>query len=98
MTLSKMETDLSQQLADPAADLNQPQPEGVELHTRDAKRQQPASERIEQPVRSGMQKQPKLIGPEAMATQSIGEAAPLEILDPLLGFSAVSYTHLTLPT
>ena len=48
------------------------------------------AQRVEQPVDRSMQQQPKLIGREGVATQSVGEAVVLEVLDPVLGFPSIN--------
>src|SRR5215212_4133850 len=83
------EADAGEELADASADLEQTETQRVELHAGDAEPGEPASEGIEQPVGGGVQEQAELVGPEAMATQAVGEAGELEVADPLLGLAAV---------
>ena len=78
-------------LADPAADLDEAQAEGVELHARGSGLQQEPAQGVEQPVGGGMQQQAELVGPEAMAAEAIGEAGVLEVLDPQLRLAATTY-------
>ena len=89
MLLGEVQPNLRQELPHPAGDLEQPQPEGVELHPWYPTLDQPAAQRIQQPVGGGMQEQPELVGPEAVAAQAVGEAGVLEILDPQFGFAPI---------
>ena len=89
MMLGEVQPDLGEELPDPAADLEEAQPEGVELHAGHAAPDQPAAQGIEQPVGGGVQEQPELVGPEAVAAEAIGEAGVLEILDPQLRFAPI---------
>ena len=89
MLLGEVQPNLRQELPHPAGDLEQPEPEGVELHPWYPTLDQPAAQRIQQPVGGGMQEQPELVGPEAVAAQAVGEAGVLEILDPQFGFAPI---------
>ena len=82
------EADGCGELADASADLEQAEPQGIELQAWQAEAGEPASEGVEQPVGGGMEQQAELVGPEAMATETIGEAGELEVADPLLGGAA----------
>jgi hypothetical protein len=72
-----------------AANLEQPQTEGVELQMRESASGEPATEGIEEPVDGSMQGQAEGIGPEAVVTQAVGEAGPFQILDPELRLAPV---------
>ena len=75
-------------LPDAAADLEQPQAEGVQLHPLDPPRPQPTPQRIEQPVGRRVQQQPELVGAEAMVTEAISKAGDFQILDGVLAIAA----------
>lgn len=66
-------------LADPAADLDQPESDGLLRHARDPSRGELAPERVEQPIRCRMEGQ----------AESIGKAAMQPIIDPLLALTAI---------
>jgi hypothetical protein len=89
MTARQVDHDAADPLAHPATDLDETQTERAELESGETCLHEPAPQRIQQPVRGGMQEQPELIGPEAEATEPIGKAAVFQILDPLLGGAAL---------
>src|SRR5215216_988679 len=76
-------------LADPAADLDQAQAQRREGRARDAGGAQPPAQRVEQPEGGGVEEEAELVGPEPMAGQAVGEAAGLEVLDPVLARAPV---------
>ena len=88
VTARQMQPEAGGLLAHPAADLEQPQAQGSESERSGAALAQPAAEGIEQPVGGGMQ-QAELVGPEAVATELVGEAGALDVVDPLLGRAAL---------
>ena len=59
-------------LADPAADLDEAEAEGVELEACGLGCEEPAAELVEQPVGGGVQQQAEGVGPEAMVAEAIG--------------------------
>ncbi len=73
----------------PAADLDQPQAHVFQRHPGDPGGTGPATDGVEQPVGGGVQQQPKLVGPETVATEAIGETAMLEVLDPVFALAAI---------
>src|SRR5437763_1574123 len=87
MAASQVQPDAREQFADAAPDLEQAQPQGVELHERVPPGTEPAPQGIEQPVRRGVQEQAKLVGPEAAVTQAIGYTGALQLSDPEFGFA-----------
>src|SRR5919197_4064142 len=88
MAAGQVEADGGAPCTDAATDLEQAQAEGIELHRRMASGGEPAAQRVEEPVDGCMQDEAELIGPEAMSTQAVGEAGPLDILDPEFGGAA----------
>lgn len=84
MTRCQEEPDDGGQFAHPTTDLDEPQPERVELDALHPSGDQPASQRIEQPVDGGVQQQPELVRHKGVATQPIREAVALQLLDPVL--------------
>ena len=89
MTAGQVDGHPADSFAHPAADLDQTQAQRGELEAGEPHLPQPASQGIQQPVRGGMQEQAKLVGPETMATEPVGKAAMLEVLDPLFGGAAL---------
>src|SRR5207248_4873327 len=91
MAAGQMESEAARQFADASADLEQAQAQGVELEVggRTEALDQPVAKGMQQPVGSGMQQQPELVGPEAVVVQVIGLQRILEILDPVLGLTAI---------
>src|SRR6186997_1393969 len=75
--------------ADPAADLDDAEPEGVELEASGLGGEEPASELVEQPVGGGVQEEAEGVGPEAVIAEAIGGQGVLEILDPVLRLAPV---------
>jgi hypothetical protein len=75
--------------ADPAANLDEAQAQRVEVQPGGACRQQRPSQGIEQPVGRRMEEQAKLLGPEAVAAETIGKAGAFEVADPLFGQATV---------
>ena len=69
---------MGEQFTYPPADLEQAQPQGVELQRRVALRAEPAAQRVEQPVGGHVQEQAELVGPEAAVAQAVGEAGAFE--------------------
>src|SRR5919202_2399255 len=88
MAAGQVEADVGGPFTDAAPDLDQAQAEGIELHMRMATGGEPAAQRVEEPVDGCMQDEAELIGPEAMIAQAVGEAGPLDILDPQFGGAA----------
>jgi len=72
-------------LADQPTDLDEPEAEGVELHTGNAELDQPVPECVQEPVGRGVQQEPELIGPEGMIAQPVGKAGIFEVFDPEFG-------------
>ncbi|MDF2758127.1 MAG: hypothetical protein K0S99_759 [Thermomicrobiales bacterium] len=89
MTGRRAQADVIGALPDAAADLEQAQLQGSQLHRGDAARAQPAAQRVKQPVGGGVQQQAKLVGPEPMVTQPVGEAGDFQVLDPVFSRAAV---------
>lgn len=89
MTGREAQADVIAPLVDAPADLEQAQPQGVQLQARDVLVAQPAAHGIEQPVRGRVQQQAELVGPETVATQAIGEAGHFQILDGVLAIAAL---------
>src|SRR5581483_4712857 len=85
----ELEADDRPELADAASDLEQAEAQGVELHTGRARRDEPATERVQQPVGRGVEEQAELVGEEAVAAHAVREAGILEVLDPQLRLPAV---------
>src|ERR671923_2625380 len=83
-----MQADAAQVPADPAADLEELEPQRVELHPSDVEPGEPAAERGQEPVDGDMQEQPEVVGTEGVVAQAIGKAAGFEVLDPELGSTA----------
>jgi hypothetical protein len=65
----------------PAADFEQGEPQGIQLHARRAGRRQPSAQGVEQSVRRRMQQQAELLGEEAMAAAPVDLAGVLAVLD-----------------
>src|SRR5919204_2791977 len=86
----QVEAHVQGELADTAADLEQAQPEGVELQVGVATRAEPAAQGVEQPVDGGVQDQPKLVGPEAVVAQTVGVAGALQVFNPEFGLASVN--------
>src|SRR5262245_37838492 len=82
------EADACGELADASADLEEAEPEGIELEAWDTESGQPAAEGVEEPVGGGVEEESELVGPEAVAGEAVGEAGELEVADPLLGGAA----------
>src|SRR5579884_1779964 len=80
----EVERNAAGELLHGAAHLEQPQPQRVELHPGHAGGGEPAAQGIEEPVGGGVQQQAKLVGPEAMVAEAVGEAGVLQVLDPAL--------------
>jgi hypothetical protein len=57
MAAGEMEADTIQPLPDPAADLDRSEAQGVQLHGRDPLFDQPASDRVKEPVGRGIQRE-----------------------------------------
>ena len=74
---------------DPAADLEQGESEGLHAHQGDASFEEPAADRVEQPVAGGREEQAELVRPEAMVGESVGEAGGFQLVDPLFGLSPI---------
>jgi hypothetical protein len=87
VTARQVQLEAIQSLAHPAADLDEAQAHGIHLPARHARLHEPAPNGIQEPVGGGVQQQAELVGPEARATEAIGEAGILEVLDPLLGLA-----------
>ena len=85
MAAGQVEGHPIQALADPAPDLEQSQPQRPQLQVGDLALSEPATDSIQEPVSRTVQKEPELIGPEAMTAQAIGEAVILEVLDTEFG-------------
>src|SRR4051812_30441256 len=90
MTGGQAEPNPSTLLSDPTADLDQPPPHRFQRRACHTRLLQPPTQRIEQPIGGGMQHQPKLVSPEAVATEPIGKTARFEILDPVLALPTVN--------
>src|SRR5215210_1179032 len=88
MAGGQMQTHLRHQLSDPPADLDQTDPEGVQLHPNRSTPEELPSQSVHQPVGRGMQQEPELVGYEPMATQAIRLHVHLEVLYPVLCFSS----------
>jgi|SRR5947209_6880754 len=58
--------------AEPAAELDEPEPKVIQLHPDHMLPREPASYRMEEP---------ELVGPEAVVAQAVEEAVMLEVLD-----------------
>jgi hypothetical protein len=78
---------LGEQLSNPAADLDEVEPQGVQLHPPHARPDQPPPQLVQQPLSRGVQQQPKLVCKEPVAAEAIGLQRPLEVLDPAFRFS-----------
>src|SRR5215212_1147992 len=75
--------------ANPAADLDEAEAEGIELQASGLGCEEPATELIEQPVGGGVQEQAEGVGPEAVVAEAVGAEGVLEVLDPVLRLAAV---------
>jgi hypothetical protein len=75
-------------MLDATTDLEQVQPQRIQLHASDAHRRKPATHRVQEPVVSRVEHEPELVGPEAVVAQPIGEARGFQILDPVLPLAA----------
>jgi hypothetical protein len=71
-------------------DLQQPQPQRVQLLPRHLTLGEPAAERVEQHVRRRVEQQAEQVGPEAVAGLVADEAGALEVLDLVLRCAEVS--------
>ena len=70
--------------ADPAADLDDAEAQGVELEAWGPGREEPASELIEQPEGRGMEEESERVGPETMVAEASSGEGILEVFDPIL--------------
>ena len=84
-----METEARGVCAHPAADFEQTQAQRIEPERGDACLAQPAPQQVEEPVGGGMQQETELVGLEAVATEAVGKASTLEVVDPLFGGAAL---------
>ena len=82
MTAGQVQREAVEAAADPSADLEQPQAQGVELEVRMATVRQPAAQGIEQPIGRRMQDQPEVVGAEATIAQPVGVAGAFEVFYP----------------
>jgi hypothetical protein len=73
--------------AEPAADLDESQPQGIEAHTRNPGLDPEPTKHVEQPIGGSMQ-QAELVGPEVMAAEADVKAGVFEVLDPELRLAA----------
>src|SRR5437588_9569123 len=60
------------QLADPAADLDDPQTERIELQPGRMGGHEPAAQGVQQPEGGGVQQQAEGVGPEAVVREAVG--------------------------
>ena len=73
------------EFADPAADLEELEPEGVELVGGGLGGGEPTAEGVEEPEDGGVEEEAKGVGPEAMVREAVAGQGVLEILDAVLG-------------
>jgi len=73
------------EFADASADLEEAEPEGVELVGGSLGRGKPATEGVEEPEGSSVQQQSEGVGPEAMVREAVAGQGVLEVLDAVLG-------------
>src|SRR5215212_1543991 len=85
----QMEANPIGELPDPAADLEQPQAQGIHLSAGGISPGEPAAQGVQQPVGGGMQEQAELVRPEAVVGQAVGGQGVLEVLDEVLRLAAV---------
>ena len=91
-----MERDRAEVLPDPAANLEEAEAQGAELEVGHAEPSQPAADGVEQPVGGAVQQQAKLVGPERVAAQAIGEAALLVLFLLFMNKEGLKYHTLIL--
>src|SRR5215207_3758512 len=87
MPRGQMQADLREQLAYPPTDLDQHKPKRIQLHSLYTRLNQLPAQSVQKPVGRRMQKEPKLVGEEAMAAQALSLQRPLEVLYPSFRFS-----------
>lgn len=78
MAVGQVEADLIGQALEPTTDLEEQEPECVELQARHAPLEEPAAQGVQEPVGGGMQEQAELVGPEVMVAQAIGRQSTLK--------------------
>src|SRR5579884_3663952 len=71
-------------LADAAAELEQVQPQGVELVGGGGRVGEPATQGVEQPIGGGMEQEAEGVRPEAMVAEPVCLERVLQVLDPVL--------------
>src|SRR5260221_12006180 len=84
MTARQMEGESVRLLAHPATDLDEAEPQGVELQAGPTGPDEQAAGRVEPPVGGGVPQQADLVGPEGRAAQAIGEPSTPEAPEPPL--------------
>src|SRR5215210_5885960 len=89
MAPGQMQTHLRHQLPDPASDLDEMEPEGIQLHPKRSTLDQLPPQGVQQPVGTSVQEQPELVGHQAWPTQALGLYVQLEVLDPILALPAL---------
>src|SRR5215207_6195872 len=87
MTGRQAQADAIAPLGYAATDLEQTEPQRVQLHPLDLA-PEPAAQSIEQPIGGRMQQEPELVGPEAVVAETVGEAGALQVLDGVLAVAA----------
>ena|SRR5215203_283489 len=87
MPRGQMQADLREQLAYPPTDLDQHKPKRIQLHSLYTRLDQLPAQSVHKPVGRRMQKEPKLVGEEAMAAEMVSLQRPLEVLYPSFRFS-----------
>src|SRR5215210_271262 len=78
---------LREEFPDPASDLDETEPQGVQLHPPPSACHQLPPQSVHQPVGASVQKQSELVGDEPMAAQTVRLYVELEVLDPVLALS-----------
>src|SRR5919107_4720739 len=88
MSRGQVQTDLRQKLPDPPSDLQEAQPQGIELHPPRPACHELPPQGVHQPVGTSVQQKPELVGDEPVAAEAIRFRVQLEVLDPVLALSS----------
>lgn len=89
MAGGEAQVDARGQLADPAADFDEPEAHRFQAHPFAARPHQPATQRVQQAVGRAMEQSSHLIGHKPMAGEPVGKAGPFQVLDPILRLAPV---------
>jgi hypothetical protein len=81
ITRGQVDPDAAAGLPNPGPDLQEPEPQGVDLGRGQFRALKVLAQQPEQAIGRGVQQQPELVGQEAVAAQTVGLKLQLQLFD-----------------